>query len=243
MLNMQSPKILIFLAVWRRPEITEVCFMGINRLRSTWNIDALAVISEESMIPLCEKYGIRWCMHENEPLGRKKNYGISQALKLDFDFMMEIGSDDLILDELLRQYAKFFPKYDFFGICDAAYINAENLDCRRLQSNSTYGAGRIISRKALEAMEAKLWKDNLSKGLDNRSLIELYKKGFKYWQIPPIDYPLVIDIKSPVNIWPFNYMTGVSYDIDILFSHLSEQEVNAIKCLPHLYQSAGLIER
>lgn len=239
---MQNVKLLIFLAVWRRPDITEICFMGINRLRSTWNIEAFAVISEESMIPLCEKYGVKWCMHENEPLGKKKNYGISQAMNLNFDFMMEIGSDDLILDELLNQYTKFFPKYDFFGICDAAYINSETLDCRRYQSKITYGAGRIISRKALEKMNARLWKDNQSRGLDNRSLIELYNKGFKYWQIPPIDYPLVIDIKSQVNIWPFNYHLGVKYDINDLFSRLSKQEVNAIKCLPQVYQSASLID-
>src|SRR5688572_14122986 len=102
-------KLLVFLAVWRRPEITEICFMGIKRLQNyslSFHVAPFAVISEESMIPLCERYGVEWCMHENLPLGAKKNFGLSQLRDKDFDFMMEIGSDDLILGELLNQYEK-----------------------------------------------------------------------------------------------------------------------------------------
>jgi hypothetical protein len=239
-------KLLVFLAVWKRPEITEVCFMGIKRLQNyspTFHVEPFAVISEESMIPLCERYGVEWCMHENLPLGAKKNFGLSQLRDKDFDFMMEIGSDDLILGELLNQYEKFFVKYDFFGITDAAYINAETLECARLQSDAVYGAGRVISKKALEKMDYSLW-GNRNRGMDKSSLTSLYNSGFKYWQIPSIDYPLVIDIKSPVNIWPFRIyrQKGVQYDINEIFSRISEQEVNAIKCLPQVYQSANLIE-
>lgn len=237
-------KLLIYTAVWKRPEITEICFMGIKRLQKVpgFQIEAFAVISEEEMIPLCEKYGVDWCMTANHPLGAKKNFGLSQLKERDFDFLIEIGSDDLILEELLNQYKKFFVKYDFFGVCDAGYIDAETLQCVRLQSDAVYGAGRAISRIALEKMNWTLWK-NVSKGMDKSSLTNLYNLGFKYWVIPPIDYPLVIDIKSPVNIWPFrNYKAkGVGYDIEEIFSRISYDEVNAIKCLPRVYQSADLI--
>ena len=216
--------------------------MGIKRLQKRFHVAPFAVISEESMIPLCEKYGVEWCMYKNEPLGEKKNYGLSQIKDKDFDFLIEIGSDDLILGELFDQYQKFFVKYDFFGICDAAYINSEDLACRRLQSNSTYGAGRAISKKALEKVNYTLWPEKQSRGMDNRSIVRMYKEEIKYWTIPPIDLPCVIDIKSQVNIWPFNYLLGVEYDINEIFSRISEEEVNAIKCLPQVYQSANLIE-
>ena len=79
-------RLMIFLAVWKRPEITEICFMGINRLRKSglFPIEAMAVISEESMKPLCKKYGIDYVMYKNEPLGEKKNYGLREAMKKDF---------------------------------------------------------------------------------------------------------------------------------------------------------------
>lgn len=235
-------KLMFFLAVWQRPEITEICFMGLKRL----GVEAVAVISEESMISLCEKYGVRWVMTDNYPLEAKKNTGLRFAERFDFDFLIEIGSDDLILGELIDQYQKFFVKYDFFGVTDAAYIDAETLRCCRLQSPAVYGAGRAISRKALEKMNWTLWAPKgRGKGMDKSSLRNMYNAGFQYWQIPAIDYPLVIDIKSPVNIWPFrNYWKlGVRYDIEEIYSRISEQEVNAIKCLPQVYQSASLIER
>ena len=86
---MRRPKLLLFLAVWQRPVITEICFMGLERLRKNFNVDAFAVISEDSMKPLCKKYSIDYCMHENLPLGSKKNYGLTQAMKKDFDFLVD----------------------------------------------------------------------------------------------------------------------------------------------------------
>src|SRR6478752_4031551 len=100
---MQRHRLLVFLAVWKRPEITEICFMGIDRLRKTglFPIEAFAVISEESMIPLCEKYNIDYCFYKNEPLGEKKNFGLTEAYKKEWDYLVEIGSDDLLKNEYL----------------------------------------------------------------------------------------------------------------------------------------------
>lgn len=145
-------KLLVFLAVWKRPEITEICFVGINRLirNSQIPIQAFAVISEESMIGLCEKYNIKWTFYKNEPVGEKKNHGLNEAMKLEWDYLLEIGSDDLVKDELVQLYTPFFGKYDLFGTKDAIIINSEDGMCRRLKSDTTYGLGRCMSRKALE---------------------------------------------------------------------------------------------
>jgi len=221
-------KLLIYLAVWKRPQITELCFLGINRMRKhpDYDIQVLAVISEESMIPLCEKYGVNCFMYKNEPLGEKKNFGLSKAKEFDFEYLMEIGSDDLILNELLDDYKNYIGKYDFFGINDAAYINSETGDCRRLMSNnSTYGAGRMIHRRILEASNWKLWNDNLSKGMDNNSILSLLRKGIGYKKVKPMAFPGVVDVKSDVNIWKFNYYLGQPYDISEILSRLSKEEI------------------
>ena len=141
---------LIFLAAWRRPEITEICFMGINRLRKRFPLETMCVISEESMIPLCNKYGIRWTFYKNDPLGEKKNHGLNEAMKLQWDYMMEIGSDDVVKDELLELYQPYLGKYDMFGTKDAVIIDSHTGECRRLKSDTTYGLGRCISRKVIE---------------------------------------------------------------------------------------------
>jgi len=145
-------KVLVFLAVWKRPEITEICFMGLNRLRknSRLPIECFAVISEESMIGLCEKYSIKWTFYKNEPLGEKKNHGLDEAMKLEWDFIIEIGSDDLIKDELIEIYESYMPKYEMFGSKDSIIIDSETGRCRRLISDTPYGLGRCISRKVIE---------------------------------------------------------------------------------------------
>lgn len=145
--------VLIFLAAWKRPEITEICFMGINRLRknSRLPIETLVVISEESMIPLCNKYNIRWTFYKNDPLGEKKNHALNEAMKLEWDYLVEIGSDDILKDELLDLYYPLMMEgRSFFGTKDAVVINSENGSCIRLRSDTPYGLGRCISRKTLE---------------------------------------------------------------------------------------------
>lgn len=145
-------RLLVFLAVWKRPEITELCFMGISRLRknSRLPIETMAVISEESMIPLCEKYNINWTFHENTPLGKKKNHGLNEAMKLDWDYLLEIGSDDLVKDELIELYIPYMGVHDLFGTKDAIIINSEGGQTRRLRSDTCYGLGRCMSRKMLQ---------------------------------------------------------------------------------------------
>jgi hypothetical protein len=205
--------------------------MGIQRMKThpDYSIEALAVISEETMIPLCEKYGVNWIMYKNEPLGEKKNAGLQKAKEFEFDYLMEIGSDDLILNELLTDYKKYLGN-DVFGITDAAYINSETGECRRLISrHSTYGAGRMISRKALQAMNWKLWNDGIAKGMDNNSVLSLQRKGFKYIKAEPIEFPCVIDVKSQQNIWKFNYFLGVPYELSNILDKISPQEKEIIE--------------
>jgi len=209
---LSKTKILIFLALWKRPKITELCFEGLNRLRThpDFDIQVLAVLSEEEMKPLCAKYHVNYVECENSPLGRKKNYGLSFAKNHTFDYLMEIGSDDLILNELLDSYKPFIESgVKFFGIRDAAYIDSEGGYCNRLQSNSTYGAGRMIHRSLLELVDFRLWKETLERGLDNNSVFSFMRRGIDYKQVKPMAFPGVIDVKSAENIWPFNHRVGV----------------------------------
>lgn len=145
-------QILIYLALWKRPEITEICFLGLNRLRknSRFPIKIFTVISEESFIPLCEKYDVHYTFYKNEPLGEKKNHGLNEAMKLRWDYLIEIGSDDIIKDELIELYADYFGKYEMFGTKDSVIIDSASGKVRRLQSDTPYGLGRCISRDTIE---------------------------------------------------------------------------------------------
>ena len=112
---------------------------------------AFVVISEESLIPLCDKYGIQWTMYKNNPVGEKKNHGLNEAMKLEWDYLLEIGSDDVLKNEVLDYYEPYIQKgQEFFGAKDALIVNSESGACYRVKSDTAYGMGRMVSRKALE---------------------------------------------------------------------------------------------
>ena len=219
-------KLLVYTAVWKRPEITEICFMGIKRLRKSFDVDALAVISEEEMKPLCEKYNVKYCMYKNLPLGEKKNYGLSQALKLDWDYLIEIGSDDLIKDDLIRLYKPLFGEYHLIGASEFIHLNSETAECRKFKS-TIHGAARAISRETIEKFP-KLWYDALNKGLDKNSHFKLVTSGIPSKRVS--GEPMVIDIKSDVNIWKFT-RKGTKYPFNEAMRGLSIDEINAIRSL------------
>ncbi len=202
--------------------------MGLSRLKNLgkYPMECFAVISEESMIPLCDKYGIDWCMAANHPLGAKKNYGVKQALRKDFDYMIEIGSDDLFKNEFLDVYKWDAP---VLGLMDFALINTENGNCKRVSTNiPKFGAGRAIQRFVLESF--KLWTDGRSRGMDNDStrtfaLNRLMQRGVRTSE------PVAIGLKSDINIWSYKGMPGAKYPLEKALDGLSEEEVKAIESL------------
>lgn len=226
-------KLLIYLAVWRRPEITEICFMGITRLKDLYPIEAFAVISEESMIPLCEKYDIKYCFYKNLPLGEKLNYGLSQALKLEWDYLIGIGSDDLLKNELLDLYKPYMERHHSIAMDNILFLNSETGGCRFVKTNSRFGAGRCLSRYAVEKVP-KLYNIKLNHGMDNESCFELARHGIGEIRLKS-DKPLIIDIKSKEGILDFNAVRtlGEKYPFDLAVEGLSENEIEAIKSLQY----------
>ncbi len=251
--------------------------MGINRLKKRFPLETMAVISEESHIALCNKYGINWTFYKNDPLGEKKNHGLNEAMKLKWDYLIEIGSDDLVKNELIEKYLPLMGKYEMFGTKDSVIINSETGQCNRLKSDTPYGLGRCISRKVFEnycygvdviAKEGlvsvgrtvakgqkgffkieqakeleklgrveivsgpryKLWKDEITRGLDNNSNYYLLTLGVGYKTVET-DKPLTIDIKGKDNIWPFSEKIGTKYDLNKALEGLSQEEQSAIFAL------------
>lgn len=238
-------KLLIYTQVWKRPEITEICFIGINRLRKLcpqYQIEAFAVISEEEFIPLCNLHKIHWVMAENLPLGRKHNTGIREALKLDWDYVMNIGSDDIVSHEIFTQYQKYFDrKCDFFGINSIGFFDAKTQGFIFNQTDSTfpYGAARVMSRRLIEQVDP-FWPDELNKGLDRASQANARERGFDI-SIVKINEPLVIDIKSNVNIWGFKKYSGIQWDIHYISTKFSQREYKLLQELKDKVKMAAKI--
>lgn len=155
-------KILFFLALWQRPQITDICLAALHRIQQTskeFEVSVLCVLSEEEMKPLVEKYGFNWVEHENLPVGKKKNFGLHAALSpsvegvqgaADFDYMIELGSDDLIKPELLQLYAPYFRKgIPYLSLNKLIFLDSYTGHARQYNSTTVFGAGRAMSRAML----------------------------------------------------------------------------------------------
>ena len=148
-------KILLFLAVWKRPELTELCFQGIARLRAydpqRFQVEALAVISEPSMRALCKQYNIHYIEHENLPLGKKKNAGLHAAFQHQWDYLIELGSDDLISNQLLEVYEPLMKKaVPHISLNQLVFVDSETGQGIYFKSDGCFGLGRAFSREMLQ---------------------------------------------------------------------------------------------
>lgn len=223
---MRVMKIHILTALWKRPEITRICFEGIKRL----GLSATVAISEKEMIPLCDEYGIDYVITPNRPVGYKWNEGMIQALKHEWDYVMILGSDDIVSDSLLDLYKPYMGKYYMFGVdsCYFYYKGAIKKFTGYADSlNMSVGAGRMIHRSLVEDC-MPLW-SNIDRGLDGNSLRLIRSKGYDEVVVPLGD-SVVLDIKSNENLNAFDNLQGEIVSNDIL-SEFSEIERNLLSKL------------
>lgn len=162
----------------------------------------------------CEQHGVQYVMMPNEPLGAKWNAAQALAMTGEWDALLILGSDDFIdpvyleavKHELSRGFDYLFPAT--CGMYDVATRRAVILSQQRANGALSYGAGRVLSRRLVEAV-GPMWTPERMKGLDTDAGARVMAHGFK-GQVIGIgpDVPCVTDVKSGVNLWRFDTWAG-----------------------------------
>jgi hypothetical protein len=175
-----------------------------------------AVLSEEDMKPLCDRYGVKWCEAENLPLGRKHNIGLFNALQEKWDYAMLLGSDDIVsvkyFDFILPLLA---DKPNFLGSDKVTFYDTATKAAKIYTTTgaTSLGAGRMFARNMIEhfAKDGALhfWEDHKNSGLDSSSQKIAEGAGYTHRMVsPPSNEPLLVDIKSEQNIWAYSNYGG-----------------------------------
>jgi hypothetical protein len=218
---------------------------------------------------LCRLYDVIAVEHRNLPLGEKWNFGLKEALKYKWDYLLTLGSDDLLSGELLRTYTF---EDEAAGLNRCGILDTLTGETAIFDNSYAIGCGRVIRRDVIERMgdmvtvkyrdchvgpfgvitpgkkitisrhflnrigqaeiiseektTPKLWGDDLNQGLDYSSDCLLTANGV-IQKIYPSDKILALDLKSGVNIWPFEHYTKKDFTID----WLSKEEEDAIRRL------------
>lgn len=206
-------RILIYTAVHKRQEITELFLMGVKRLQmfSGHEISLFCVCSEQSDIDYLTSKGAEFCVHENKPLSSKMDFGFKQALKKDFDYMLRLGSDDLLDHVIFNDYynklmAAGVPYFGMKTIGVVEYSTLESIIYRYNSKDRILGGGSMLSRSlCLRFEDTPLYsKRPLNRGLDDAS-----EQQIKTVCTPvsvTTKFPMLIDVKTSDNIHPFVFV-------------------------------------
>lgn len=211
---MMSVKICLYVAIWQRPAVTVACFHNIKRLveyrPQLFEIIPHFVLSEEWAAQLCDEFGFAYTRAQNKPLGRKMNKGMREALKSEWDWLMQLGSDDFIEPKFLDYYWPYLQHEQFFGMRHLLVMDGRSGDLMSVGTEHVFGAVRCIKRGLVEAaMSAQgwLWEHKLNRGLDGSSMKSI---GKHTGVMPkPVSVPVFLfDFKTKENINSFEKMAG-----------------------------------
>jgi len=239
-------RILIFTAVHGRHNIPDLFLMGVERLKlfSGHEIDLFCVGSPDDSEYLKSK-NIDHCIFDNTILSKKFDYGFKEAIKKDFDYLLRLGSDDLLDHNIFSKYYDDLMKQGthYFGLKTIGVVDSKTFDScvykyNTHRSDMLLGAGSMMSKWLCMQFETKALYSvkNINRGLDFASETEI-KKHAKITLVKT-DKPMLIDVKSDVNIWAYkfvsNRMPKINYEDLTHFISIEEDlyiRKNATKCI------------
>jgi hypothetical protein len=200
--------------MWKRPEVFEIFAKGIKQIQDNTSIIVHCIVSGSegsTSRNQAEKYGFHYIETNNYPLSDKMNQPLQIAKKLNSDYVICLGSDDVIELSLFNEYVYWMNKgYDFIGLLDFYFLNLPKNKAvywrgyRGSRKGDTVGAVRCVSKWLLDQLDWELWQNGLMKGLDASMKRKLADLNYREKKIRLKDLGLyAMDIKTEENITEF----------------------------------------
>lgn len=157
---------------------------------------------------LVAQYGFDYTEAPNYPLGKKWNTGLKVTEGLKWDYLLILGSDDLINIHLLeRLILEAEAGHNLVGILDFYVADVEHTKAyywpgyNGKRKGESVGAGRLIKREIIEATNYYLWTDHKNKGLDRGMYKRLQNAGGKPFNFKTLHTNCrLVDLKTKYNI-------------------------------------------
>lgn len=210
-------RIVISTGIWGRFDVFEMFAKGVKKLMHEFpHVEFITVVagSEGKLSEnVVKSHGFTYIEVANNPLAAKFNATTLAAKSLSADYVLCMGSDDVIHPSLMELYIKYINEgYDYMGILDMYFWDTISNKClywggytdaRRL--NHTAGAGRVISARLMGKWGWTPWENRHSKVLDNSMQEKLTKVPHSAKLINiKTEGVYALDIKSDVNMTPFS---------------------------------------
>lgn len=214
-------RLAIVTGVWGRPEIFEMFAEKTKQLKHE-DLDIVVIVAgSEGEISrrIVEKHGFKYIEIPNEPLATKMNATTLQARDFKADYVLCVGSDDIITQPLLDFYVTEMKKgVDFVGTLDWYFYDTKSkkfaywggyIDKRK---GHTCGAGRLLNSRLMDIFNWSPWKVEHSKMLDNSMQQKLSTIDHTSTIFSLKEHGLIgLDIKSSTNMTPFRLWENTTY--------------------------------
>lgn len=173
-------KLGILTAIYGRYDIFETFKKGIERLKEHTDIEIeVVVVGSEGKKSSNAASKYNYIAHKNKPLSNKWNKGMLKMKELNVDYVLCLGSDDLVSNSLIDRYIEAMRQgYDFIGLLDCFIYDTKTKDLRfwtgynGIRIGETAGIARCLSSRILSDMDWKPWGEAKERGLDG----EMFKK-------------------------------------------------------------------
>jgi hypothetical protein len=239
-------KILIIIPLWQRPEVFTICAGNltefINACRPIHDIKVLTVVSPEDpyindLVAVCLEHGFDTIYKKNTPVSEKLNLAIQYSRSFDYDYLMNLGSDNLIHPDIFNLYQPYFDKQaDFFGISNFyAYdlISKKALFLKQYNNNKCVGAGRMMSKNLIRMMfmaKQPVYDRDINRGMDVNSSRRITSfTGIRNISIEPGKSPMIVDLKNDVNINSFSMISLLKHKISNVKAEVLSQAYPSVK--------------
>lgn len=184
---------------------------------------------------VCQTNGFVSIRMPNEPLAGKFNAALDHAMAMGATRIMILPSDDFVSMEWLNIALTHPGDYlipSHCAIVDPKHNRAYTIHKNAPSGTLRFGAGRVVSRKAIEACGGELWPRELNRGLDTASNRRLIERGIKPTVVQTEAIPIA-DVKTAENIWGYNTWVFSSKDctVDNALHMVSPEILQKIKAL------------
>ena len=161
--------------------------------------------SEEVHKKMAEERGYKYFSYTNNPLSRKFQHLMVEAMKDDWDYWLLMGSDDLFVEGAGKIIASQMNSGHDAGQCkEIMFWHYHKKRGFYIKDSVRLGAGRWYKREVLDQMPSReIYNSNQDKGLDGVS----ERAILKYTGVTPHhfeDEAYICDVKTSENIWTFD---------------------------------------
>ena len=196
----------VLVALWRRPEVSRAVLAHALALRVPGvEIVVHAVRSPEDPEPTPVPFGVRVTDAPNAPLSDKWSIGM-QAMPRDLGAVMVLGSDDLVTaDYVAACVAAVRAGADRVHASGIVFVDMATGEAHASDA-SRIGAGRVLSRRALDLVGWRPWPPGLNRRLDGGMDRVFRRSQLAEATVPTGGTVQVCDIKTDTNLWSYAAM-------------------------------------